>query len=141
MIFSFNLNDSPEDVRKKMKENFKKTFPDLNDETIEKMVNDSTPFFSCGLKKKTIESVRAKCRELFEKTDKDIFPMELLGILEKPIKNIDEYLDYAYPFDLKVSPMNCMLCIYGHITECHYPETCEEALCNHFIIDRGIDKI
>lgn len=30
------------------------------------------------------------------------------------------------------SPMACMFCPYGHMTECHYPQTCEEAKCSHY---------
>ena len=29
------------------------------------------------------------------------------------------------------SPMACTFCLYGHMLECHYPHTCEEAQCNH----------
>ena len=31
-----------------------------------------------------------------------------------------------------VPPMVCMFCPYGHLTECHYPETCDEGSCNHY---------
>lgn len=30
------------------------------------------------------------------------------------------------------TPMACMFCEFGHMTECHYPLTCEEAECLHF---------
>jgi len=30
------------------------------------------------------------------------------------------------------NPMACMFCAYGHMTECHYPLTCEEAKCSHY---------
>jgi len=30
------------------------------------------------------------------------------------------------------SPMACMFCQYGHMTDCHYPLTCEEADCSHY---------
>lgn len=30
------------------------------------------------------------------------------------------------------SPMACMFCPYGHMLECHYPLTCEEAECSHY---------
>ena len=30
------------------------------------------------------------------------------------------------------TPMACMFCLYGHMTHCHYPLTCEEAECNHY---------
>lgn len=32
----------------------------------------------------------------------------------------------------KSSPMACMFCPYGHMMECHYPHTCEEAECSHY---------
>jgi len=28
--------------------------------------------------------------------------------------------------------MACTICLYGHMTECHHPYTCEEANCGHF---------
>ncbi len=31
-----------------------------------------------------------------------------------------------------LSPMACMFCSYGHMTDCHYPFTCEEAECSHY---------
>lgn len=30
------------------------------------------------------------------------------------------------------NPMACMLCSFGHMTECHYPLTCQEAECSHY---------
>jgi hypothetical protein len=30
------------------------------------------------------------------------------------------------------SPMACMFCHYGHMTNCHYPLSCAEANCSHF---------
>lgn len=30
------------------------------------------------------------------------------------------------------NPMACMFCIFGHMTECHYPHTCEDAECSHY---------
>lgn len=30
------------------------------------------------------------------------------------------------------SPMACMFCEFGHMTECHYPQTCSEAECSHY---------
>ncbi len=29
-------------------------------------------------------------------------------------------------------PTSCTLCPYGHMLECHYPQTCEEAQCDHY---------
>lgn len=29
-------------------------------------------------------------------------------------------------------PTACMLCTHGHMLECHYPYTCEEAECLHY---------
>ncbi|MBA7639528.1 hypothetical protein ES703_47187 [subsurface metagenome] len=31
-----------------------------------------------------------------------------------------------------VSPMACMVCCFGHMTDCHYPLTCQEANCSHY---------
>ncbi len=31
----------------------------------------------------------------------------------------------------KGNPMMQMLCSFGHMTECHYPDDCEEAQCSH----------
>lgn len=31
------------------------------------------------------------------------------------------------------SPMVCMFCPYGHMTECHHPYTCEETECSHYL--------
>ena len=36
----------------------------------------------------------------------------------------------------KLNGAACMLCPYGHMLECHYPKTCEEARCNHYDIER-----
>lgn len=30
------------------------------------------------------------------------------------------------------NPMAQMFCPYGHMTECHYPYTCDEAECSHY---------
>ena len=38
------------------------------------------------------------------------------------------------------SPMACMFCRYGHMSDCHYPSSCEEANCSHYqseVIDAG----
>jgi len=32
----------------------------------------------------------------------------------------------------RVLPMNCMFCTYGHMTDCHFPLSCEEAECSHY---------
>lgn len=31
-----------------------------------------------------------------------------------------------------MSPTACMFCPYGHMTDCHWPLTCEEAECSHY---------
>lgn len=33
-------------------------------------------------------------------------------------------------------PMACMFCQFGHMLECHYPKTCEEAHCSHYERDQ-----
>jgi hypothetical protein len=32
----------------------------------------------------------------------------------------------------RVNPAACMFCPMGHMTECHYPYSCEEAQCSHY---------
>jgi hypothetical protein len=29
-------------------------------------------------------------------------------------------------------PMACLFCLFGHLMECHYPDTCEQAKCSHY---------
>jgi hypothetical protein len=31
-----------------------------------------------------------------------------------------------------ISPVSCMFCSFGHMLDCHYPYTCEEANCSHY---------
>jgi hypothetical protein len=31
-----------------------------------------------------------------------------------------------------LGPHACMFCQFGHLLECHYPHTCEEAECDHY---------
>jgi len=31
-----------------------------------------------------------------------------------------------------IQPIACMFCNFGHMTECHYPLNCEEAICSHY---------
>jgi hypothetical protein len=30
------------------------------------------------------------------------------------------------------SPIACTFCMTGHMTECHYPNSCETAMCSHY---------
>jgi len=32
----------------------------------------------------------------------------------------------------RANAMACMFCSFGHMTCCHYPQTCEEAKCSHY---------
>lgn len=38
------------------------------------------------------------------------------------------------------SPMACMLCRYGHMTDCHHPLTCEEANCSHYQANKEAEE-
>lgn len=38
-----------------------------------------------------------------------------------------------------VTPVACSLCPTGHQLECHYPLTCEEAHCSHFMASQYVD--
>ncbi|MDA8156275.1 MAG: hypothetical protein M0Z52_07465 [Actinomycetota bacterium] len=31
----------------------------------------------------------------------------------------------------EISEMSCIFCMQGHMAECHYPELCRDAQCNH----------
>jgi len=31
-----------------------------------------------------------------------------------------------------IDPISCMFCCFGHMTECHYPDNCLEAQCEHY---------
>lgn len=38
-----------------------------------------------------------------------------------------------------VSPMSCMFCMEGHMTECHYPHSCADAECNHYLLEIQVE--
>jgi len=39
-----------------------------------------------------------------------------------------------------VSPLACMFCNEGHMLECHYGKTCEEADCEHHKAELEMDQ-
>jgi hypothetical protein len=39
---------------------------------------------------------------------------------------------HANPKCICAHPMAPTFCPYGHMLECHYPHTCEEAGCSHY---------
>lgn len=48
-----------------------------------------------------------------------------------PIQGTDEVL-VSNPNCRCWHPMAAMTCPFGHMLECHFPMTCEEAQCEHF---------
>lgn len=34
-----------------------------------------------------------------------------------------------------VNPIACMFCPYGHMLECHWPMTCADAECGHYLAE------
>lgn len=34
-----------------------------------------------------------------------------------------------------LSPVACTFCEFGHALDCHYPKTCGEAKCSHYLSD------
>lgn len=40
----------------------------------------------------------------------------------------------------EVNVLLCWFCMEGHATECHYPETCEEAHCSHLSPSERFDE-
>jgi hypothetical protein len=51
------------------------------------------------------------------------------------VQGSDEVLT-ANPDCICSNPMAAMLCPYGHMLECHYPQTCTEAECGHYLAQR-----
>jgi hypothetical protein len=57
-----------------------------------------------------------------------------------PIKKLPEHLKdtpmdpgFKCPMNKLASiPMGCMFCEFGHMLDCHYPKSCEEAMCSHY---------
>ncbi len=37
------------------------------------------------------------------------------------------------------NPLACMFCQFGHMTDCHYPHTCEEANCSHYQAEMEVE--
>lgn len=33
------------------------------------------------------------------------------------------------------NPMQAFFCMTGHLTECHYPYTCQQAECSHYLAE------
>lgn len=54
-----------------------------------------------------------------------------LEICIKMAENLTSFLTCKLLNGLQNTPMACMLCQFGHMTECHYPLDCEEAQCSH----------
>lgn len=71
-------------------------------------------YYLLALGKKEIKGVKIKIKDLPVNSG---FYKVLNGLC--PIKTTD--------------PLSCFTCIYGHLTECHYPKTCEEEKCSHYI--------
>jgi hypothetical protein len=36
--------------------------------------------------------------------------------------------------------MAAFFCMYGHMTECHFPKTCREAECAHWQAERDLEE-
>lgn len=39
-----------------------------------------------------------------------------------------------------ISPVGCTFCQYGHMLECHFPKTCEEARCGHYLQEEELNE-
>lgn len=64
-----------------------------------------------------------------EKSRKNIEEMEKHSRFPTGVGRIDRG---ECPID-GLTPMNCMFCDFGHMLECHYPHTCKEAECSHYL--------
>lgn len=76
-----------------------------------------------ALKQKIIESLNDFDLDEAEKQDIARQQVESMGIYR--IEN------GSCPLGAN-TPMACMFCPTGHMTECHYPYSCEEANCGHY---------
>lgn len=38
------------------------------------------------------------------------------------------------------NPIACVLCNYGHMTECHHPDDCRTANCSHYQQQRANER-
>jgi len=47
-------------------------------------------------------------------------------------KKISAYV-FCEMIGTDVPRARCMYCSYGHMLECHYPLTCDEAECDHYM--------
>jgi hypothetical protein len=47
-------------------------------------------------------------------------------------KNCMPWLSCPAKNNARMTPMACMFCPYGHMTECHFPYYCEDANCSHY---------
>jgi hypothetical protein len=70
---------------------------------------------------------------------------------QSPIKKEVKTVPKPYPTGFDViqkgqcgmkafSPHQCMFCSYGHMLECHYPMTCEEAECEHYLREMEVNR-
>lgn len=74
--------------------------------------------------------VAVPCKNtMAESTSFDALPDELFGDYPPPERNPK--------CQCKGNPMAQMFCMYGHMTECHYPMACDEAKCSHYQRDAG----
>ena len=51
--------------------------------------------------------------------------------MEEKKSGLEKVLSGECPLG-NVNPMACMFCPYGHLSECHYPFTCDEIDCSHY---------
>jgi hypothetical protein len=59
------------------------------------------------------------------------------------IQNLTVLHGYTYPppernedCQCRGNPFRIMACPFGHLTECHYPQACGEAVCGHYLQDQ-----
>ncbi len=59
------------------------------------------------------------------------------GAIEKPYPAGVDLIRTGKCPRAALNSMACMFCPFGHMTECHYPMTCEEAQCSHCDVGEG----
>lgn len=83
----------------------------------------------CGLRcLARVLALQAK-EKLKEKTGRDIdLASGLAGPKWKP--GVEKIIEGKCERGMS-RPIDCIFCMQGHMMECHYPKTCQEAQCSH----------
>lgn len=72
--------------------------------------------------------IRVKMAMQFTKTH----PKIPLLIIKRFTVKLTAYLNCPAQNGIRIDHFVCGICPFGHLTECHYPNTCGMAKCSHY---------